>query len=240
MLFAIADLHLSISTGEKKSMEVFPGWEYYQERIEANWHDVVGEDDTVVVAGDFCWAMGLENALPDFKFLNALPGKKILLKGNHDYWWSTVSKMESFLRTNGIDSVSFLHNSAARVGGVSICGTRGWFFDAERDEDKKIVLREQGRLERSIDCARALGGEPVAFMHYPVVSATNRCEELFGVLKEKKIRRCCYGHIHSTKRFQRVDGELEGVAFQLIAADYLDFTPILITDPEEKYEEKDL
>jgi predicted phosphohydrolase len=231
MLFAIADLHLSISTGEKKSMEIFPGWEYYQERLEDNWRSIVTPEDTVVIAGDFCWAMGLEQSLPDFRFLESLPGKKLLLKGNHDYWWSTVGKMEAFLRANGIGSVSFVHNNAQRVGGVSVCGTRGWFFDAERDEDKKIVLREQGRLERSLQSAKALGGDPVVFLHYPPVSANSRCEELFGVLKEQGIRRCCYGHIHATKRFRRVDGAVEGVAFQLIAADYLDFTPILITDP---------
>jgi len=232
MLFAISDLHLSISTGEKKSMEIFPGWEYYQRRIEENWRDIVCEDDTVVIAGDFCWAMGIENALPDFQFLDSLPGRKIMLKGNHDYWWSTVGKMEAFLRQNGIESVSFIHNSARLVGGIAVCGTRGWFFDAERDEDKKIVLREQGRLERSIQCAKKLGGEPVVFLHYPPVSANSRIDELFGVLKEQGIRRCCYGHVHATKRFRHVDGAVEGVAFQLIAADYLDFEPILITEME--------
>ncbi|MDR1409838.1 MAG: metallophosphoesterase [Oscillospiraceae bacterium] len=233
MLFAIADLHLSISTGEKKSMEIFPGWEYYHERIQKNWHDVVDDEDTVVIAGDFCWAMDLEQSLPDFRFLEALPGKKILIKGNHDYWWSTVSKMKAFLKENDIQGISFIHNSAKRIGGVAVCGTRGWFFDAERDTDNKIVLREQGRLERSIQYAKDLGGEPVAFLHYPPVSANSRCDELFGVLKEQGIRRCCYGHIHATKRFRRVDGEVEGVAFQLIAADYLEFTPLLITDTEE-------
>ncbi|MDR0883066.1 MAG: metallophosphoesterase [Oscillospiraceae bacterium] len=230
MLFAIADLHLSISTGIQKSMEIFPGWEYYQARIETNWRAVVGDEDTVVIAGDFCWAMGIENALPDFQFLESLPGKKILLKGNHDYWWTTVRKMDGFLAANGLRSISFIHNNAQKVDGLCVCGTRGWYFDAERDEDKKIVLREAGRLERSILDAKKRGGDPVAFLHYPPVSQSSRVPEIFDVLKAQGITRCCYGHIHATKRFGHVDGAVEGVAFQLIAADYLDFTPIEIVD----------
>ncbi|MCL2024056.1 MAG: metallophosphoesterase [Oscillospiraceae bacterium] len=232
MLFAISDLHLSISTGEKKSMEIFRGWEFYQQRIKENWLDFVGGEDTVVIAGDFCWAMSLEQALPDFQFLDELPGKKILLKGNHDYWWSTVGKMENFLAKNNIRTVSFIHNNAQRVGNIAVCGTRGWFFDAEKDADKKIVMREQGRLMRSIEHAQKLGGDPVVFLHYPPVSATSRIEELFGVLRDMKIKRCCYGHVHTTKRFDHIDHAVDGVAFQLISADYLDFEPLLVVERE--------
>ena len=127
-LYAIADLHLPLGTGEKKSMNIFNGWENYVDRIEKNWRKLVKPEDTVVIAGDFSWAMRLEEAFEDFKFIESLPGKKILLKGNHDYWWSTRKKIETYLSENGFSSVSILHNSMQEVGNVAVCGTRGWFM----------------------------------------------------------------------------------------------------------------
>ena len=150
-LFAIADPHLSLDAD--KSMEVFRGWQDYVARLEANWRAVVGEEDTVVIAGDLSWGMSLAGALRDMQFLHSLPGRKLLLKGNHDYWWSTRRKMDTFFEEHGLHSLQIVHNDAALVEGIAVCGTRGWFFDAEEDADKKVVLREAGRLRTSIQAA---------------------------------------------------------------------------------------
>lgn len=152
-LYAIADTHLSLGTD--KPMDVFRGWKDYVPRLEQNWRALVAPEDTVVIAGDISWGMSLEQAAADFAFLHALPGKKLLLKGNHDYWWTTRKKMDEFFAANGWDSLRIVHNDAAPVEGrAAVCGTRGWFFDAEEDADKKVVMREAGRLQASIDAAR--------------------------------------------------------------------------------------
>jgi len=225
-LFAIADTHLSLSTG--KTMEVFRGWVDYEKRLEKQWKALVEPEDTVVVAGDICWAMRLEEALPDFRFLEALPGRKILLKGNHDYWWTTLSKMNRFLEENNLTSLCFLYNNAYRVGDTALCGTRGWFYDAETDADKKVLQREVGRLRASIQAAKTLGGEPIAFLHYPPLSANQVCEELFAVLREEGIRRCCYGHVHAKTAYEALRGRFQGIEFRLISSDFLEFCPILV------------
>ena len=159
-LFAIADTHLSFGTD--KPMDVFRGWKDYVPRLEQNWRALVAPEDTVVIAGDISWGMSLEQAAADFAFLHALPGKKLILKGNHDYWWTTRKKMDAFFAANRWDSLRIVHNDAAAVDGcVAVCGTRGWFFDAEEDADKKIVMREAGRLleeaaQEKRETARAL------------------------------------------------------------------------------------
>lgn len=225
-LFAIADTHLSLDAD--KSMEVFSGWQDYVARLEANWRAVVCEADTVVVAGDVCWGMSLESALKDFQFLHALPGRKLLLKGNHDYWWSTRRKMELFFAEHGLDTLRVVHNDACLAGGISVCGTRGWFFDAEEDADQKVVMREAGRLRTSIRAAKECGGEPVVFLHYPPLTQGARCGEIMQVLLDEGIRRCYYGHLHGPATRAAQTGEREGIRFSLISADYLQFCPKLI------------
>jgi len=224
-LFAIADLHLSL--GSAKPMDIFSGWDHYVSRLEENWRRVVGEQDTVVVAGDISWAMSLPEAKADFAFLNALPGAKLLLKGNHDYWWTTRRKMDAFLAENGFDTLRILHNCAYRVGNVSVCGTRGWFYDAEEDADRKILSREVGRLRASLADA-AEGTEPVVFLHYPPVYGGERCEEFLSVLRENHIRRCYYGHLHGPSIHRAVTGEYEGTVLRLISGDAVGFLPILV------------
>lgn len=125
-LFALGDLHLSL--GEDKPMDIFSGWNDYVQRLEENWKNLVSDDDTVVLAGDISWAMKLEHTLEDFRFIHNLPGKKLLLKGNHDYWWSTKRKMDAFLQENSLDSIQILFNNAYRVDEYAVCGTRGWFW----------------------------------------------------------------------------------------------------------------
>ncbi len=225
-LFAIGDLHLSLNSD--KSMEVFRGWERYTERIEKNWIETVREEDTVVVCGDLSWGMSLEESLEDFKFLHKLPGKKIVLKGNHDYWWTTMNKMNAFLEENSLTSISFLHNNAFLVDGISIFGTRGWVNEDSSDfkqSDKKVILREAGRLEASLKAAKELGGEPVAFLHYPPLYNAGRSEEILEILHKNEVAKCYFGHIHSTASQFAPQGIYHGVDYSLVSADYLSFKP---------------
>ena len=222
-IFAIADLHLSLGTD--KPMDVFKGWDHYVERLERNWRSLVGPDDLVVVPGDVSWAMSLEQTKADFAFLHALPGRKLIGKGNHDYWWCTKRKMDAFLAECGFDSIEILFNNAFAAEGIAVCGTRGWFFDAAKTEDRKILLREAGRLRMSIEQAVQNGKEPVVFLHYPPLYAGEVCEEMMQVLKEYGIRRVYYGHIHGHGARRAVTGEYEGIVFRLISCDFLGFCP---------------
>ncbi|MGN1349359.1 MAG: metallophosphoesterase [Acutalibacteraceae bacterium] len=225
-VYAIADTHLSLS--DDKPMDIFGGWQDYVFRLETNWRRLITDDDTVVIAGDISWAMSLEGAKEDFRFLNSLPGKKLIFKGNHDYWWCTMKKMEEFLSENGFDTIKILHNSAVKIGDYAVCGSRGWFFDDESGQDNKIILREAGRLRRSIEEAKALGGEPIVFLHYPPLSSSAVCSEIFGVLKEEGIRRCYYGHLHGPALKSAFIGEKDGIRFNIISCDYLGFCPLLV------------
>ena len=226
-LFAIADLHLSLN-GEKP-MDVFRGWQDYVQRLEENWRRQVKEGDTVVVAGDISWAMKLEDTLQDLQFLHSLPGEKILLKGNHDYWWSTRSKIDQFLAANGFTDMKVLFNCAYLVEGKALFGTRGWLYNSETAEDKKIVAREAGRLSMSMAEAKKLGGEMVAFLHYPPVYDDMECREILELLAENQIQHCYFGHIHGQNAAQKaLVGEYKGVQMHLISADYVQFCPVKV------------
>lgn len=226
-LFAIADLHLSLSAN--KPMDVFHGWENYVQRLEKNWRALVTENDTVVIAGDISWGMRLEETEKDFAFLHALPGKKLLLKGNHDYWWSTRSKIEAYLGSLGYDDIEIVHNSACRVGEISVCGSRGWMCRAVTEDDKKIVRREAGRIETSIRLAEQLGGTPVVFLHYPPVYDGIESTEILDVLERHGIRECYFGHIHGSQAARRfLVGEHRGIRMRLISADHVAFMPVLV------------
>ena len=225
-LFVIGDPHLSF--GCEKPMDIFRGWQDYTLRLGKNWCRVVSPEDTVVVAGDISWAMSLEEGEKDFAFLDSLPGKKLLLKGNHDYWWSTRKKMEAFFEKKGFLSLRIIHNNAVRVENISVCGTRGWFYDAEKDAEKKVLLREAGRLRASILEAQKLGGEPVAFLHYPPVYSSAVCEEMMQVLEESGIKRCFYGHLHGASIGRAVQGEYRGIEFRLVSCDALNFCPLRV------------
>lgn len=221
-LFVIGDPHLSL--GAEKSMDVFSGWQDYVPRMEAAWREDVGEDDTVVVAGDFSWGMSLEEALEDFKFLARLPGKKILLKGNHDYYWTTVAKMDKFLFENGITGISFLNNNSYETDEFIICGSRGWAFP-ESEEDFKIVNRETGRIRASLASGKKSEKEKILFLHYPPVSDRSCLNEFIDVMTEFGVKRCYYGHLHSAGHASAFTGEHCGIRFELISADYLKFRP---------------
>ena len=226
-IFAIGDLHLSLGTD--KPMDIFSGWNDFEQRLEANWRSLIKDTDTVVIAGDISWAMKLKDTYEDFAFINALPGKKLLIKGNHDYWWDTRRKMEAYFYENHFDTLEMIFNSATVAEDYAICGTRGWFYDAENDADKKVLNREAGRLRTSLNEAVKTGKTPLVFLHYPPVYGNQRCDELLNILKEYRIEHCYYGHLHGRQIFRKaVTGEFEGIHFHLISADYLKFTPFLV------------
>ena len=219
-IFAIGDTHLSFDTD--KPMDVFRGWSDYVPRLEKNWRNLV------LIPGDISWAMSLEGVKKDFSFLDSLPGKKLMMKGNHDYWWNTKKKMDAFIKENGFDSLSILFNNAYRFGDTTICGSRGWFFDAENDSEKKVLLREAGRLRLSIEAGKKLGGEIIVFLHYPPVTVSQCCEEMMDVLRESGIKRCYYGHLHGASTKSAFTGEHDGIGFDLVSADHLGFCPKFI------------
>ena len=227
MIYTIADLHLSFGTD--KPMDIFSGWTNYTERIRNNWQRLVEPDDTVVIAGDISWAMKLNEINKDFEYIQSLNGKKIILKGNHDYWWTTKSKMDKYISDSGFDSVSILHNNYYVVEDTAICGTRGWFYDAEKDEDMLILKREVGRLKMSVEPALKAGYKPIVFLHYPPIYNGMECTEIMNVLREYEIKKCFYGHVHGGNASKKAFiGEKYGIKFQLIACDYINFTPMSI------------
>lgn len=226
-LYAIADLHLSLGTD--KPMDIFHGWDNYLERLTANWKKLVADDDTVVIAGDISWAMKLTDCEKDFEYINSLPGQKILLKGNHDYWWDTVSKINRFLSEKKFDTIKVLFNNSYEVDNYVLCGTRGWSIECEKDEDIKILNRECGRLRLSLEDAEKSNKQPIVFLHYPPVYGNNVCREIIDILKEYNIKKCYYGHIHGSNMIKAaLNGEFEGINFKLVSCDAVSFTPILV------------
>lgn len=221
-LYAIGDLHLSLAVD--KSMEVFgPAWENYISRIEEGL-SVLTEADTLILAGDTSWGMTLAEAEADFKFLDRFPGRKYLIKGNHDYWWTTAAKLHRFFEEKGIRTLEMLHNSCAFYGDYALCGTRGWFFEEEqKPHDAKVLNREVMRLETSLAAA---GGKPIlCFLHYPPLYQGYQCPEILAMLEKYRVQTCCYGHLHGPAIRRRTEGERNGTAFSLISADYLGFSP---------------
>ncbi len=227
-LFAIADTHLSLGTD--KPMDVFRGWTDYVDRLKSNWERLVTDGDTVVIAGDISWAMKLEECYDDFSFLNALPGQKLLLKGNHDYWWQTRKKIDDYLALNGFDTLHILFNDAYLIDGRTVCGTRGWYYDAGAEHDVKVINREIGRLKMSYAAAKKLSdADPIVFLHYPPVYGGVECEEIMAALEELGVKECWYGHLHGERTHKNaVTGMYKGINFHLIAGDYTRFTPILV------------
>ena len=226
-LFAIADLHLSL--GADKPMDVFRGWTDYVPRLKENWERLVTPEDTVVIGGDISWAMRLEECYEDFSFIHRLPGQKLFLKGNHDYWWQTKKKIDDYLTANGFDTIRVLFNNAYEVGDYAVCGTRGWYYDKEGEHDIKVINREIGRLKTSYNAALATGKQPVVFLHYPPVYGDVECEEIMAALLELGVKTCYYGHLHGERTHcNAVQGDYKGVDFHLISCDYTRFVPVLV------------
>lgn len=227
-LYAIGDLHLSL--GKDKPMDVFGGrWENYVEKL-LDGFSSLGADDVCVLCGDLTWGTTLEDAKEDFLFIDRLPGKKIILKGNHDYWWTTAAKAYKFFAENGIKSIDILNNNCYFYGEKAICGTRGWFYEEERggQHDKKIMLRELGRLETSLKAAG--DREKLVFLHYPPKYVGYECPELLDMLERYRVPLCCYGHIHSQGCAMAFEGTLRGTKYRLVSADHVFFRPQLILE----------
>ena len=222
-LYTIGDLHLSLSTA--KPMDIFDGWHNYVEKIKENWGNLIKTEDTVVLAGDISWAMSIEQAEIDFKFVNDLPGEKIILKGNHDYWWTTKTKMENFFDSRGLTTLKILHNNHYQYKEYGICGTRGWINETTEPADAKVLAREAARLDMSIKSAVNVGLIPIVFLHYPPIYAGNYNYDILNVLYQHNIKQCFYGHIHGKSSNYAINGERDGINFKLIASDYLQFCP---------------
>jgi hypothetical protein len=223
-LFAIADTHLSFGTN--KPMDSFPGWKDYVSRIEKNWNNIVNDNDTVIIAGDISWAMNFDELVADFNFINELKGNKIILKGNHDYWWNTASKMNKFIEDNNFDTIKILHNNSYTVGDVSVCGSRGWMFESEEEHDEKILNREVNRLKLSLDNAEC--EEKIVFLHYPPITTDSKCDEILDLLNKYGIKKCYYGHLHGVAAKFAIDDTVDSIDFRLISCDRLGFMPKLI------------
>lgn len=226
-LYVLGDLHLSFSTD--KPMNIFKGWGNHVEKITANWNDIVKDEDTVVINGDISWATYLQDAEKDFRYINDnLKGKKIFLKGNHDYWWTTKSKLDAFLTEKGLDKIQILNNNSYSVNGIAVCGTRGWINDGSEPFDQKLLNREAGRLDMSIAAAKNLGGEPVVFIHYPPIFGDEKNYYIIDVLQKHGIKECYYGHVHGPAVKKAFTGESEGINYHIASCDCVNFTPVLV------------
>ena len=238
-IFAIADLHLSLSTN--KPMDVFgPGWQNYVARLEEAWRGKIKDEDTVLIPGDISWGISMEEALSDLQFIESLPGTKILSKGNHDYWWGTNKKVEDFLAEKGLTSMKVLKNNGFVVENTLVAGTRGWLLPENpesKEADEKIYLREVGRLERSLEDAlkkwetdeeNAGSLRRVAMLHYPPIYDPKRSNGFTDILEKYGVELCLYGHLHGRGHLKAYNGEKNGVEYRLISADYLRFDPVKI------------
>jgi predicted phosphohydrolase len=225
-LYAIGDLHLCL--GAPKPMDIFGGaWVGYMEKLKEGL-SCITENDTTVLLGDLSWALGLDDATADFAWIDKIPGRKIILKGNHDYWWSTASKFYKFCQENGFSDQFILNNNHYEYEGYAICGTRGWFFEEERSgaHDEKVFKRELIRLETSLKSAGDL--PKMVFLHYPPRYKGYECKEILELLERYEVRRCFYGHLHGPSHGLAMEGLWDGVEFRLVSADKLNFKPFTV------------
>lgn len=252
-IYAIGDLHLSFAN--PKPMNIFgDNWKNHEEKIKQDWLSKVKDDDTVIHLGDFSWAMHLKDTLKDFEFLNSLPGKKIMLKGNHEYWWTTIKNMKQFLDDNNFKNIDFLQNNSFQVENKIICGTRGWTLLSDNTENsQKMLNREAIRLEISIKSAISKqeqnneciniksenlihskkhktlkSREIIVFMHYPPIIRQNKNTKFMEILKKYNIKRCYYAHLHGISINDAIEGIIDGIEFKLLSSDALDFKLVKI------------
>ena len=240
-IYAIGDLHLSFH--ENKPMDIFgENWKGHEEKIKQDWINKVKETDLVVIPGDFSWSTYLKDTYEDFKYLNSLPGKKLLLKGNHDYWWTTLKSMRNFLKENSFENIDFIFNNAYEFENYIIAGTRGW--SQTEEENEKFLNRETQRLEMSLKQAKEIQEkklqeeniekEIIVFMHYPPITNTQveKKEEtsFIKIMKKYNIKKCYYGHLHGTAIKEAVEQEYQEINFKLVSADKLGFKLLRIRD----------
>lgn len=223
-LYAIGDLHLSFTADNP--MDIFGPWEGYVDKLREGFK-VVTEEDTTVLMGDLSWGIDLEEAKADFQFISDIPGRKIILKGNHDYWWSTARKMNAFFEENGFENIHILHNNCYFYKDVAICGTRGWFYEEKANaQNAKVYNREMIRLETSLKAAG--DAEKLCFLHYPPKYRNYQCPDILRLLQKYDVKACYYGHLHGESRRLALEGVTDGVDYRLLSADNVDFKPIKI------------
>lgn len=234
-IFAIADLHLSFN--ENKPMNIFGGkWQNHEEKIKKDWLEKVTENDTVLLPGDFSWSMYLKDTNADFEYLSELPGRKILLKGNHDYWWSTLNKMQKYIEENNFRNIDFLYNNSYEVEGNIIAGTRGW-VQSNEEEDKKMINRESIRLELSIKYGIQKFGDDkpiIICMHYPPYTNYNKQNLIdspfIEIMRKYNVKKCIYGHLHGESIKEAIQGNIKGIDTTLVSADGVNFKLVKITE----------
>lgn len=227
-IYTIGDLHLSFS--QNKPMNIFgDNWNGHADKIRKNWIKKVNKEDFVVLPGDFSWAMYLKDTYKDFEYLEKLPGNKILLKGNHDYWWSGLSKMNEYLKENNFNNINFLYNNSYLVEDTIIAGTRGWNL-TDSEDNEKMLNRECIRLKLSLEDGINKFGrnkEIIVFMHYPPISkagiSNGYTKKYISIMKEYGVKKCYYGHLHGTSHSEAIEGNVDGIEFYLVSSDYLDF-----------------
>lgn len=227
-IYAIGDLHLSFS--QNKPMNIFgDNWNGHADKIRKNWIEKVNKEDFVVLPGDFSWAMYLKDTYKDFEYLEKLPGNKILLKGNHDYWWSGLSKMNEYLKENNFNNINFLYNNSYLVEDTIISGTRGWNL-TDSEDNEKMLKRECIRLKLSLEDGInkfGINKEIIVFMHYPPISkagiSNGYTKKYISIMKEYGVKKCYYGHLHGTSHSEAIEGNVDGIEFYLVSSDYLDF-----------------
>lgn len=226
-VFIIGDLHLSLNTD--KPMDVFSGWDNYVQKLTNNWKSTVSDEDVVILAGDISWGMSLNDSLKDFQYIDSLPGKKYIIKGNHDYWWDTRAKIERFFKENGLNTLNILHNSSIETEKFYVCGTRGWLFENTQPHDIKISAREAGRLQTSLNSCQNADKEKVVVLHYPPLYCDEIMGEMIDVMKKHGVKRCYYGHLHADSIRRAFNSTYLGIEFKLISSDALGFSPLEIT-----------
>jgi len=222
-LYAIGDLHLCL--GVPKPMDVFGGnWVGYIDKLKEGLQ-IIQPEDSVVLTGDLSWALDLNEAKDDFKWINEIPGRKIILKGNHDYWWNTATKFYKFCEENGFTNLNLLNNNHYEYDDWAICGTRGWFFEEERsgEHDEKVFRRELLRLEASLKSAGEM--KKLVFLHYPPRYKGYLCKEIIDLMAGYDVTACYYGHLHGGSHSLAIQGLWEGIEYRLVSADYLNFRP---------------
>lgn len=225
-LYALGDPHLCL--GADKPMDVFGGrWTGYMEKLREGL-SVLKEDDTLVLVGDISWALDLQSAAADFAFLASFPGKKYIVKGNHDYWWPTKRAFDRFCQTHGFENFALLHNTCFFYEDVALCGTRGWFYDEDKQgtHDEKVFRRELCRLEASLQAAGE--HEKICFLHYPPKYGSYECPEILQLLHRYGVKRCYYGHLHAESIRMAVQGVSDGIEYSLVSADSVNFRPQIV------------
>lgn len=225
-LYAISDLHLAFNAN--KPMDIFgEKWYLHHEKIRNNWINKINEEDTVLIGGDISWSMNIEEGMEDLKWIHELPGRKIIIKGNHDYWWTSITKLNTLY-----EDMHFIQNNFFNYENFAICGTRGWICpggDKFAEEDKKIYQREQIRLKLSLDAAVSKGYEDIICMiHYPPTNEKFEDSAFTDIFKAYGVKKVIYGHLHGPSLARVLNGYRDGIEYIMTSCDFINFDPVKV------------